>query len=70
MGARKKRKVNRCGECGAELRHGPARCPLCGAEASAAKAASSEPAIEDYQTNVRDLREQLRRLREESAEAV
>ena len=65
--------VERCSECGAELRLGPARCPLCGAEPRA----KGEPArgstvenVDHYQSDVRKLREQLKKLREEDAKAV
>jgi len=68
-----KKKPDKCHECGAELRLGPAPCPLCGAEQDAAKtwdvpAKNADP--DDYQANVRDLREQLKKLRDEGAEAV
>ena len=59
-----------CSECGAELRLGPARCPLCGAPASPGADASPPPDPEAYQTKVRELREQLSELRDEGAEAV
>ena len=58
-----------CRECGAELTLGPDRCPLCGAETSSPISARDVPDTETYQTKVRALREQLRRLRED-AEAV
>ncbi len=65
--------VERCSECGAELRLGPARCPLCGAEPKA-KPQPQGPAkvenVDHYQSDVRKLRDQLKRLREEDAEAV
>ncbi len=56
-----------CSECGAELRLGPARCPLCGAEPSVPLAATD---ADRYHSNVQELRDQLRKLREEGAEAV
>lgn len=61
----------RCSECGAELRLGPARCPLCGAEPSDSTAPDKpEPSVDTYQSDVRKLRAQLKRLRSEDAEAV
>ncbi len=66
-------RVERCSECGAELRLGPARCPLCGAEPNT-KAEPQAPvkveSVDHYQSDVRKLRDQLKRLREEDAEAV
>ena len=64
---------NSCHECGAELRLGPAPCPLCGAEQDEKKSWSVpvkpvDP--DDYQARVRILREQLQKMREEDAEAV
>ncbi|MEA2451968.1 MAG: hypothetical protein QOG04_678 [Actinomycetota bacterium] len=60
----------KCSECGAELRLRPHRCPLCGAEVDAAKAdAPAETNVERYQEGMRDLRKQLKKLRDE-AEAV
>lgn len=56
-----------CSECGAELRLGPARCPLCGAEPSPPVAITD---ADRYHSNVQELRDQLRKLREEGAEAV
>jgi hypothetical protein len=44
---------------------------LCGAEASLTSAKRREPPnIDDYQLNIRTLREQLKRLRDGEAEAV
>jgi uncharacterized Zn finger protein (UPF0148 family) len=66
-GARKSRP--HCGECGAELTIGSDRCPLCGTEWTSVK----RPVIYDrdrYQAAIRDLREELRRIRREDAEAV
>lgn len=64
------KKPEMCSECGAELRLGPARCPLCGCEPSQA----GEPEVisdpEGYHSRVQELRDQLRRLREGGAEAV
>jgi predicted amidophosphoribosyltransferase len=61
-----------CSECGAELRVGPARCPLCGSEHGSAAGPSVEAASdpEGYHSRVQELRDQLRKLREEGAEAV
>jgi hypothetical protein len=61
----------RCSGCGAELHLGPDRCPLCGAEASFTGASKREQVtVEDYQSKVRELRKQLRHLRDDGAEAV
>ena len=70
MAARKK--TQHCSECGAELKLGPARCPLCGTEPETPAWAPppETPDPDAYQSNVRDLREQLRKLRDEGAEAV
>ena len=70
--ATRRKKKDYCSECGAELRLRPDSCPLCGADVSdKTKSWSAEAAsAEDYQSNVRDLREQLRKLRNDGAEAV
>lgn len=63
----------RCNGCGALLEEGPNRCPLCGAEPhrkTSAQPKPPKPSVDDYQQNVRDLRKQLKRLRDGGAEAV
>jgi predicted amidophosphoribosyltransferase len=72
----------RCKGCGAELKPGADACPLCGTESGRAVVRERAPGLErfktpdapvsvdDYQADVRKLREQLRRLRDEGAEAV
>ncbi len=63
-------KPEKCSECGAELRLRPASCPLCGADLWTAPEAVERPADEEtYHSNVRRLREELQRLRDE-AQAV
>ena len=64
--------VKRCSECGAELRLGPARCPLCGSDPSATRNWAPKKAddVDHYQADLRKLRAQLKELREEDAEAV
>jgi predicted amidophosphoribosyltransferase len=69
------KKKELCSECGAELQAGPARCPLCGADAadkSGHKNVDWErpTSVKSYQDDVRSLREELKRLRDEGAEAV
>lgn len=60
-----------CSECGAELELGPARCPLCGTEpAEPTPAAKPRTSVDNYQSDIRKLRAQLKRLRSEDAEAV
>jgi RNA polymerase subunit RPABC4/transcription elongation factor Spt4 len=70
----KRSKIKRCGECGAQLREGVATCPLCGANRDTPGAADSWAApvveVDSYQSNVRDLREQLKKLRDDHPEAV
>ena len=60
----------KCSECGAELRLRPHRCPLCGAEVDKESAeAPAAKSVERYQEGMRDLRKQLKKLRDD-AEAV
>jgi uncharacterized Zn finger protein (UPF0148 family) len=62
-------KPQKCSECGAEFRLGPDSCPLCGADRE--RTADPQPGDqESYHSNVRQLREELQRLREGDAEAV
>jgi len=58
----------KCQTCGAELRLRSARCPLCGAEPKRKPKPVAD--VDAYHGNVRELREQLKRLRKEGAEAV
>ena len=66
----KRKKKDYCNECGAELKLRPASCPLCGAEVSDGRPPADGWNAEAYQSNVRDLREELRKLRSNDAEAV
>ena len=59
----------RCGECGAELKLGPATCPLCGAEPSTESSKTRQPDVDEYQSNVRRLRSQLAKLRNDDLRA-
>jgi predicted amidophosphoribosyltransferase len=67
--------AKRCSECGAQLRLRSTLCPLCGAEeARTKKRAKDEPGpdamvvtVDDYQADIRKLREELRRLRDAEA---
>ena len=65
-------RIEKCSECGAELRLRPHRCPLCGADAG--RDVKPKPrktlTVDRYQEDVRALREQLKKLREGGAEAV
>lgn len=64
-----KRKPNRCGECGAELRLGPATCPLCGASTGAAPARAEARDVDDYHDHVRKLRDELKKLKQHDLRA-
>ncbi len=62
-----------CQECGAQLRLGTDSCPLCGNDLKRKTREKAEPAPvapEEYHDNVRQLREELKRLRGDDAEAV
>lgn len=59
-----------CSECGAELKLRPASCPLCGRDTPFVAKQRVAIDLDDYQTNVRLLREELQRIRQEDAEAV
>jgi predicted amidophosphoribosyltransferase len=65
--------AKRCRECGAQLRLRSTSCPLCGGndEADAPKASAkpktSVVSVDDYQSDIRKLREELRRLRDVEA---
>jgi hypothetical protein len=59
-----------CEECGAQLKLGLDSCPLCGADLSTERTAKGPADAETYHSNVRELREELRKLRSHDAEAV
>ncbi len=69
-------KSKSCSECGAELVAGPGLCPLCGTTSHLEKTWGDEKkkppdgGLDDYQSAVRRLRAQLKRLRGDDAEAV
>ena len=62
-----------CNRCETELQLDPDACPLCGAEARLTGARKPKRRrgqnVDDYQTSVRELREQLQELRD-GAKAV
>ena len=60
----------RCRECGATSSAEAEECPLCGAELAAKKAAPAPKDVDSYHANVRKLREQLEKIRNDEAEAV
>jgi hypothetical protein len=62
-------KPEKCRECGAELRLRPATCPLCGCELKPEDSWNAPGNEEDYHSNVRQLRDELKRLREEAQSA-
>jgi hypothetical protein len=63
----------RCKDCGAQLRLRSTSCPLCGgtdepdAPKASAKTETSVVSVDDYQSDIRKLREELRRLRDVEA---
>ena len=65
-----------CAECGAELELRSTSCPLCGTQRkeSVKWTVSKKPAepedIEGYQSDLRKLRAQLKKIRDDGAEAV
>lgn len=59
-----------CSECGAELKLRPASCPLCGRETPFVPKERVAIDLDDYQSNVRSLRDELHRIRRDDAEAV
>ncbi len=59
-----------CSECGAELRLRPASCPLCGEATPYVAKERVHIDLDDYQSNVRSLRDELHRIRRDDAEAV
>ncbi|HYO60854.1 MAG TPA: hypothetical protein VEU29_03040 [Actinomycetota bacterium] len=59
-----------CSECGAELKLRPASCPLCGRDTPFVAKERVHIDLDDYQTNVRLLRDELHKIRREEAEAV
>lgn len=71
MGARNPGVIT-CDGCGAEVSFGPASCPLCGSfvgNPPPQKGISELPKkkVEDYHEDLRRLREELDKLRQESA---
>ena len=63
-------KAPRCEECGAQLKLGLDSCPLCGTKFSPEPEKKQAPDADTYHSNIRELREELRRLRSHDAEAV
>lgn len=62
--------AKRCAECGAELELRSAPCPLCGTEMSSKTSEKKPKPVADvatYQSDLRKLREELKRLREAEA---
>ena len=71
MGVRKTDAIT-CSGCGAEVRFGPASCPLCGKFVGNPPPAQTVrrkvgQTVEDYQEDLRKLREELDKLRKEIA---
>lgn len=63
-------KAQLCSECGAELKLRPASCPLCGVETPFVAKERVHIDLDDYQSNVRSLKDELYRIRQDDAEAV
>ena len=63
-------KARRCEECGAQLKLGLNSCPLCGTDVSGEPSKKKTPDADTYHSNIRELREELRKLRSHNAEAV
>lgn len=62
-------KIRKCGGCGAERELGPTACPLCGTLPAVRRdAPAADP--DEYRSTIRDLKKQLKKLRDEGAEAV
>lgn len=62
-------KIRKCGGCGAELTLGSTACRLCGTLPAAPRRASQgDP--DEYRSTVRDLKKELKKLRDEGAKAV
>ncbi|MGH2748956.1 MAG: hypothetical protein ACRDKB_13700 [Actinomycetota bacterium] len=61
--------VRKCGGCGAELTLGSTACPLCGTLPAAPRRASEDDP-DEYRSTIRDLKRQLKKLRDEGAKAV
>jgi uncharacterized Zn finger protein (UPF0148 family) len=59
--------AKKCRECGAELDFGPTLCPLCGHDPDKDLLKAK---LDGYQSEVRELKERLKALRDEGAEAV
>lgn len=65
-----------CAECGAELEPRSTSCPLCGTQRqesvkwTVSKKPDAPENVEDYQADLRKLRAQLKKIRDDGAQAV